>query len=81
MFQFKFPVVSAAVILSHFLLYEIDRDEFQLGSLSHYLNSRAVGYMDLPAFAEVAPDPSVRNVEPPRPKVEPPVTFPVSVVR
>merc|ERR1740128_438479 len=44
-----------------------DRDELQLGSLSHFLNTRAVGYMDLPAFPAVAPDPSVRDVEPPRP--------------
>merc|ERR1740128_1279959 len=44
-----------------------DRDELQLGSLSHFLNSRAVGYMDLPAFPTDAPNPSVRDVEPPRP--------------
>ncbi|KAK4023361.1 hypothetical protein OUZ56_008777 [Daphnia magna] len=46
-----------------------DRDEFQLGSLSHYLNSRVVGYMDLPSFPAVAPDSSVRNVESPRPTI------------
>nr|CAH0100612.1 unnamed protein product [Daphnia galeata] len=49
-----------------------DRDEFQLGSLSHYLNSRVVGYMDLPGFPAVAPDSNVRNVESPRPAI--PVT-------
>ncbi len=42
-----------------------DRDIFQLGSLSHFLNVRAAGYQDLPEFPTDAPDPSVRNVEPP----------------
>ncbi len=42
-----------------------DRDIFQLGSLSHFLNARATGYQDLPEFPSEAPDPSVRNVEPP----------------
>lgn len=40
----------------------IDREEFQMGSLSHYINSRAFGYHDLPSFPEVPPDPSARNV-------------------
>ncbi|KAM4675372.1 AP-3 complex subunit beta-2 isoform 3-T3 [Discoglossus pictus] len=40
-----------------------DRDHFQLGSLSHLLNSKAVGYQELPDWPEEAPDPSVRNVE------------------
>ncbi|XP_043495320.1 AP-3 complex subunit beta-2 [Polistes fuscatus] len=38
--------------------------EFQLGTLSHYLNMPCAGYRSLPPFPEVAPDPSVRNVEP-----------------
>ncbi|XP_078541103.1 AP-3 complex subunit beta-2 isoform X1 [Lissotriton helveticus] len=42
-----------------------DRDHFQLGSLSHLLNSKAVGYQELPDWPEAAPDPSVRNVEVP----------------
>lgn len=42
------------------------REQFQLGSLSHYLNMRANGYHDLPNFPEVPPDTSVRNVEPPK---------------
>lgn len=33
-----------------------------MGSLSHYINSRAFGYHDLPSFPEVPPDPSARNV-------------------
>ena len=40
-----------------------DHGEFMLGSLSHLLNARASGYQELPEFPEVAPDPSVRNVE------------------
>ena len=39
------------------------RDEYQLGSLSHFINARAAGYQDLPSYPEVAPDPSVRVVE------------------
>ncbi|XP_066448541.1 AP-3 complex subunit beta-2 isoform X5 [Eleutherodactylus coqui] len=42
-----------------------DRDHFQLGSLSHLLNAKAVGYQELPDWPEDAPDPSVRNVEVP----------------
>ncbi|XP_044139271.1 AP-3 complex subunit beta-2 isoform X2 [Bufo gargarizans] len=42
-----------------------DRDHFQLGSLSHLLNSKAVGYQELPDWPDEAPDPSVRNVEVP----------------
>lgn len=44
--------------------FRSDRD-FQVGSLSHFLNTRATGYQDLPPYPEVAPDPSVRYVEPP----------------
>ncbi|XP_040269715.1 AP-3 complex subunit beta-2 isoform X1 [Bufo bufo] len=40
-----------------------DRDHFQLGSLSHLLNAKAVGYQELPDWPDDAPDPSVRNVE------------------
>ncbi|XP_062998959.1 AP-3 complex subunit beta-2 isoform X2 [Elgaria multicarinata webbii] len=42
-----------------------DRDHFQLGSLSHLLNAKAVGYQELPDWPNEAPDPSVRNVEVP----------------
>lgn len=41
-----------------------NREQFQLGSLSHYINMRATGYHDLPGFPEVAPDQSVRFVAP-----------------
>ncbi|XP_008047559.1 AP-3 complex subunit beta-1 [Carlito syrichta] len=40
-----------------------DRDNFQLGTLSHTLNTKATGYLELSNWPEVAPDPSVRNVE------------------
>ncbi|XP_075447129.1 AP-3 complex subunit beta-1 isoform X3 [Ascaphus truei] len=40
-----------------------DRDRFQLGTLSHTLNTKAAGYLELSKWPEVAPDPSVRNVE------------------
>ncbi|CAG0883112.1 unnamed protein product [Darwinula stevensoni] len=40
-----------------------DREEFQIGTLSNYINAKAMGYWELPAFPEVPPDPSVRNVE------------------
>ncbi|XP_053303951.1 AP-3 complex subunit beta-1 isoform X2 [Spea bombifrons] len=40
-----------------------DRDRFQLGTLSHTLNSKATGYLELSDWPEVSPDPSVRNVE------------------
>ncbi|KDR14139.1 AP-3 complex subunit beta-1 [Zootermopsis nevadensis] len=40
-----------------------DREQFQLGSLSHYINARANGYHDLPAFPDAPSDSSVRDVE------------------
>ncbi|KAK3555908.1 hypothetical protein QTP86_029779 [Hemibagrus guttatus] len=40
-----------------------DRDRFQLGTLSHTLNSKATGYLELSDWPAVAPDQSVRNVE------------------
>ncbi|XP_075038408.1 LOW QUALITY PROTEIN: AP-3 complex subunit beta-1 [Mixophyes fleayi] len=40
-----------------------DRDRFQLGTLSHTLNTKASGYLELTDWPEVAPDPCVRNVE------------------
>ncbi|XP_029071461.1 AP-3 complex subunit beta-1 isoform X1 [Monodon monoceros] len=39
------------------------RDHYQLGTLSHTLNTTATGYLELSNWPEVAPDPSVRNVE------------------
>nr|XP_034955962.1 AP-3 complex subunit beta-1 isoform X2 [Zootoca vivipara] len=40
-----------------------DREHYQLGTLSHTLNMKANGYLELSNWPEVAPDPSVRNVE------------------
>ncbi|EGI65728.1 AP-3 complex subunit beta-2 [Acromyrmex echinatior] len=39
--------------------------EYQLGTLSHYLDMPCVGYRPLPPFPEVTQDPSVRDVAPP----------------
>lgn len=44
-------------------VFFIDRDHFQLGSMSHFLNVRAAEYQDLPDYPTEAPDPTVRNVE------------------
>ena len=40
-----------------------DRDQYQLGTLSHYLNQRCAGYADLAPFSEEGTDSSLRNVE------------------
>ncbi|XP_054842502.1 AP-3 complex subunit beta-1 isoform X1 [Eublepharis macularius] len=40
-----------------------DREHFQLGTLSHTLNMKASGYLELSNWPEIAPDPSARNVE------------------
>ena len=40
-----------------------DRIHWQLGSLSHAVNSETTGYVPLPDFPAEAPDPTVRNVE------------------
>lgn len=45
------------------LVSQYCREQFQLGSLAHYLNARTTGYHDLPPFPTVAPDSSVRGVE------------------
>lgn len=46
-----------------FLSFFSDRDRFQLGTLSHSLNSQANGYLELSDWPAVAPDQSVRTVE------------------
>uniref|UniRef100_A0A8R1DNA6 AP-3 complex subunit beta n=1 Tax=Caenorhabditis japonica TaxID=281687 RepID=A0A8R1DNA6_CAEJA len=38
-----------------------ERDQFQLGSLSHVLNQRCAKYIDLPEFPETSSDPSLRK--------------------
>ncbi|XP_012232882.1 AP-3 complex subunit beta-1 [Linepithema humile] len=39
--------------------------EYQLGTLSHYLDMPCAGYRPLPPFPDVTQDPSVRDVAPP----------------
>ena len=51
------------VVLPELNCFCLDRSQYQLGSLSHMINSKAVGYQDLPPHPEVQPDPKVRNVE------------------
>lgn len=45
------------------LVSQYCREQFQLGSLAHYLNARTNGYHDLPPFPRTAPDSSVRGVD------------------
>ena len=40
-----------------------DRGQWQLGSLSHAVNSETTGYIPLPDFPTEAPDPGVREVD------------------
>lgn len=70
------PVISMLTVHWHklesytwWLVFSIDRDQYQLGTLSHILNNKTTGYKDLPEWPEEAPDPSVRNVEIPVPEV------------
>lgn len=41
----------------------VARAKWQLGSLSHFVNSESKGYQSLPDFPEEPPDPTVRDVE------------------
>ena len=59
---FLAPKPAPATESSRFL----NRQNYQLGSMSHYLNAKVNGYQELPDFPEVAPDPSLREVEPPK---------------
>ena len=43
--------------------FTVGRDIYQIGSLSHSLNTEVNGYQPLPDFPLEKPDPSVRNVE------------------
>ena len=55
--------LKLSMLQTHLLAFFSDRQGFQVGSLSHMMNLKANGYQELPQFPEVAPDPSVRNVE------------------
>lgn len=48
-----------------------DREEYQMGSLSHYINCRAIGYQDLPQFPDSPTDSSVRCVAVPEEQEKP----------
>jgi len=50
----------------------VDREEYQMGSLSHYINCRAIGYQDLPQFPDSPTDSSVRCVAVPEEEQEKP---------
>lgn len=45
--------------------FSSDRDQFQLGTLSHIMNTKATGYQELPEWPETAPDTTLRNIEVP----------------
>ncbi|XP_014666116.1 PREDICTED: AP-3 complex subunit beta-2-like [Priapulus caudatus] len=55
------------------ILTNLQRDQFQLGTLSHFNNAKASGYQELPDWPATAADPSVRNVEVPMPWSDPTV--------
>ncbi|VDN38443.1 unnamed protein product, partial [Cylicostephanus goldi] len=38
-----------------------EREQFQLGTLSHVLNQRCARYCDLPSFPQVSSDPALRR--------------------
>lgn len=52
-------------LLWNTVVFVSDREQFQLGSLSHYINTKANGYQELPPFPLEAPDPKARDVEMP----------------
>ena len=59
---FCLATLSCKMFHRTFVIFS-DRQGFQVGSLSHMINVKASGYHELPEFPEVAPDPSVRDVE------------------
>ncbi|KAL3289609.1 hypothetical protein HHI36_023021 [Cryptolaemus montrouzieri] len=65
----KFTIKASKIFLSIKpapLLHSTSKEhgDYQLGSLSHYIKQRAIGYKALPDFPEVPPPGDVRNVEP-----------------
>lgn len=62
-----FPLLPPSLRLLHFsspLHHSLsDRDRYQLGTLSHTINTKASGYLELSDWPAVAPDLSVRDVE------------------
>ncbi|XP_015112267.1 AP-3 complex subunit beta-2-like, partial [Diachasma alloeum] len=53
------------------LTSRVKGSQYQLGTLSHYLDMSCSGYKPLPDYPEVPPDPSVRDVAEPIPTQEP----------
>lgn len=51
-------------------IFCVDEEQLQLGSLSHYINTRAAGYHELPPFPEEAPNSSERAVLEPAPAID-----------
>ena len=60
---FVFLLLLPVLLICPLVSRGADRDRFQLGTLSHSLNAKAVGYLELSDWPAVAPDQSVRNVE------------------
>ncbi|XP_014213137.1 AP-3 complex subunit beta-1 [Copidosoma floridanum] len=62
----KLPQYAKRIFLAHkpapTLTSRFKDSQFQLGTLSHYLNMPCTGYRPLPPFPDVQPDPSVRDV-------------------
>jgi len=56
-------VYTSILSYLHYHYYDLDRSQYQLGSLSHIVDAKATGYQELPDFPETQPDPTVRNVE------------------
>ena len=65
MILFMYYLISPFYSFKHnltFLFTFIDRDQFQLGTLSHFINAKAAGYKELPDFPTTVPDSTVRSV-------------------
>ena len=58
-----FEVVINFIRYVFIYVFILDRDQFQLATLSHLIDNKATGYQEIPEWPEEAPDPSVRNVE------------------
>lgn len=62
----KLPLHAKQIFLAHkpapTLTSRFRNTQFQLGTLSHYLNMSCIGYRALPPFPDVPPDASVRDV-------------------
>ena len=48
-------------------IHSLERDQYQLSSLSHTINNKAIGYYELPVWPVHPPPSHVRNIEVPKP--------------